>query len=66
MNIPETVIEITDTSAILTDLDGHRIEATKYKNGLWALLNEFSSKPERPYHFTLRKQFADNLNGHIR
>lgn len=63
MNIPNTRIIRTESRCELTADDGHCIVAVKYPGGQWAILNEFSSKPERPYHFSLRRQFIDGLNG---
>lgn len=63
MKIPNTRIIRTESRCELTADDGNFIVAVKYPGGQWAILNEFSSKPERPYHFSLRKLVADNLNG---
>lgn len=56
------VIKTSDRCEVTAD-DGHFIVASRYKTGFWALLNEFSSPPTRPYHFSLRKLVADTLNG---
>ena len=63
MNIPHTRVIRTEKRCELTADDGHHIVAVRYVSGFWAILNEFSSKPEQPYHFSLRKQFSDSLNG---
>ena len=63
MNIHNTSIIRTESRCELTADDGHNIVAVRHPGGHWAILNEFSSKPERPYHFSLRKQFSDSLNG---
>ena len=63
MNIPFTRAIITENRAQIDADDGHQIIATLYRDGTWHLLNEFSAKPTKPYHFDLRSQFVNALAG---
>lgn len=63
MNIPFTRAIVEKARATLDADDGHHIVATRYIDGTWHILNEFSAKPARPYHFDLRRQFVNALHG---
>ena len=63
MNIPFTRAIVEKNKATLDADDGHHIVATRYQDGTWNILNEFSAIPTRQCHFDLRRQFINELTG---